>query len=77
VLAPAAPWRPWAGETNAHGKPPELFAHRGDVPSFRRETREQAAAKRRMALRRQLAPDRQDVRRPPVTAATKRKPDVA
>ena len=52
-LAPAAPWRPWAGEIEAHGRPPELFKALRNEP-HRRETREQAAAKRRARLRRQL-----------------------
>jgi hypothetical protein len=53
VLTPAAPWRPWAGETEIHGRPPELFKALRNQP-FRRQTREQAAARRRAALRRRL-----------------------
>lgn len=64
-LPPSAPWQPWcfdtlrqglrgsAGEREAHGKPPELF--RGlRQGAYRRETREQAAARRRAGLRREL-----------------------
>lgn len=51
-LPPSAPWRPWAGEREAHGRPPELHLARGET--YRRETREQAAARRRAGLRRGL-----------------------
>jgi hypothetical protein len=65
-LPPAAPWRPWAGELEEHGRPPELFkALRGEP--YRRETREQAAAKRRAAVRRQQGPRTEQTR--PVTRA--------
>jgi hypothetical protein len=47
VLAPAAPWRPWGGEGELHGTPPQLR----DEPCGR-DTREQAAAKRRALQRR-------------------------
>lgn len=51
VLPPSAPWRPWAGEGEAHGQAPDLFRGLREEP-YRRETREQAAAKRRAAKRR-------------------------
>jgi hypothetical protein len=53
VLTPAAPWRPWAGQDEMHGRPPELFKALRDEP-YRRETREQVAARRRAAQRRSL-----------------------
>jgi hypothetical protein len=53
VLTPAAPWRPWAGEREAHGRVPELFRGQRDEP-HRRLTREQEAARRRAAQRRRL-----------------------
>lgn len=53
VLPPSAPWRPWAGEIETHGRPPELFRGRRDEP-FRAETREQAAMRRRAGQRRAL-----------------------
>lgn len=53
VLTPAAPWRPWAGEGEAHGVSPDLFRGQRDEP-HRRETREQAAAQRRAVQRRRL-----------------------
>jgi hypothetical protein len=52
-LPAAAPWRPWAGEGELHGRVPELFKGRRE-DSYRRETREQAAARRRSAQRRAL-----------------------
>src|SRR5258708_26851768 len=69
VLTPAAPWRPWcfdrgsAGQGEMHGQPPQLFGLR-DEP-YRRETREQAAAKRRAAQRRSLQVRAEETR--PVT----------
>jgi len=65
VLPPAAPWRPWAGEGEAHGSPPQLFCGQRDEP-HRRETREQAAARRRASLRRQ-ASERGEETRPSAT----------
>jgi hypothetical protein len=59
VLTPAAAWRPWcfdrgsAGQGEMHGRPPDLFKALRDEP-YRRETREQAAAKRSAAQRRSL-----------------------
>jgi hypothetical protein len=52
-LPPSAPWRPWAGETEAHGKPPELFRGLREG-AYRVETREQAAMRRRAGQRRAL-----------------------
>ena len=52
-LAPAAAWRPWAGQRDSHGRPPELFRALRTEP-HRRITREQQAARRRAAQRRQL-----------------------
>jgi hypothetical protein len=46
-LQAAAPWRPWGWEGELHGSRPQL----GDE-LYRRETREQAAAKRRALQRR-------------------------
>jgi hypothetical protein len=72
VLTPAAAWRPWcfdrgsAGEGEQHGRPPELFKALRDEP-YRRETREQVAARRRAAQRRALAPRMEQTR--PVTRA--------
>jgi hypothetical protein len=69
-LSPAAPWRPWcfdrgsAGEGEQHGRPPELFRGQRDEP-YRRETREQVAARRRAAQRRALQPRAEETR--PVT----------
>jgi hypothetical protein len=61
-LPPAAPWRPWAGDQEAHGRPPELFrGQRRDEP-FRRETREQAAMRRRAAQRKALGLRTEEVR---------------
>lgn len=51
VLPASAPWRPWAGEGEAHGRPPDLFRGLREEP-YRRETREQVAARRRAAKRR-------------------------
>ncbi len=53
VLPPAAPWQPWVGEREAHGRPPELFRGLRDEP-YRCETREQTAMRRRAAQRRAL-----------------------
>jgi len=66
-LPPSAPWRPWAGETEAHGQPLELFRGRRDEP-FRTETREQAAMRRRAAQRRALGLRSDETRpiKPPV-----------
>jgi hypothetical protein len=67
VLPPAAAWRPWcfdrgsAGEGEQHGRPPDLFKALRDEP-YRPETREQAAAKRRAAQRRALAPRTEQTR---------------
>lgn len=67
VLTPAAAWRPWcfdrgsAGEGEQHGRVPELFRALRDEP-YRRETREQAAAKRRAAQRRQIEPRTEQTR---------------
>jgi hypothetical protein len=67
VLTPAAAWQPWAApQDELHGRPPELFKALRDEP-YRRETREQAAAKRRAALRRRLEPRTEETR--PVTRA--------
>jgi hypothetical protein len=72
VLTPAAAWRPWcfdrgsAGEGELQGRPPELFKALRDEP-YRRETREQAAAKRRAAQRRSLQVRAEETR--PVTRA--------
>ncbi len=60
-LPAAAPWRPWAGEGELHGRPPELFKGRRE-DSYRCETREQAAARRRAMLRRRLAPRTEEAR---------------
>lgn len=51
VLPASAPWRPWAGEGEAHGRPPDLFRGLREQP-YRRETREQASLRRRAAKRR-------------------------
>jgi hypothetical protein len=70
VLTPAAAWRPWcfdrgsAGQGEMHGRPPELFRGQRDEP-YRRETREQVAARRRAAQRRALQPRTEQTR--PVT----------
>jgi len=67
VLTPAAAWRPWcfergsAGEGEQHGRPPELFKALRDEP-YRRETREQVAARRRAAQRRALQPRTEQTR---------------
>jgi hypothetical protein len=52
-LPAAAAWRPWAGQRDSHGRPPELFKALRTEP-HRRITREQAAARRRAAQRRRL-----------------------
>jgi hypothetical protein len=63
-LPPAAPWRPWcfdkgsAGARDLHGRPPELFRGR----TYKSETREQAAARRRLALRRAPASRSEETR---------------
>jgi hypothetical protein len=81
VLTPAAAWRPWcfdrgsAGEGEQHGRPPKLFKALRDEP-YRRETREQAAAKRRAAQRRALQP-RAEETRPVTRAPTRRRDDGA
>lgn len=54
-LPPAAPWRPWAGETETYGRPPQLFRHLR-TSLHARETREQQAARRRRTLRREWEP---------------------
>ena len=72
VLTPAAPWRPWAGEGEAHGRVPELFKALRDEP-YRRETREQVAARRRAAQRRSLQVRAEETR--PVTRAPARRRD--
>jgi hypothetical protein len=67
VLTPAAPWRPWcfdrgsAGESEQHGRPPELFRGQRDEP-HRRVTREQEASRRRAAQRRRLEPRTEETR---------------
>src|SRR5258706_8947858 len=60
VLSPAAAWAPWLSpgldpgtHEDIHGEPPELFAGLREAP-YRCETREQSAARRRMAQRRTL-----------------------
>jgi hypothetical protein len=60
-LPAAAPWRPWAGEGEAHGRVPELFRALRDEP-YRRLTREQEAARRRSALRWRLEPRAEETR---------------
>ncbi len=60
-LSPAAAWRPWAGQGEIHGRPPELFKALRDDP-YRRLTREQEAARRRAALRRRLQPRAEETR---------------
>jgi hypothetical protein len=62
-LPPSAPWRPWAGEGEAHGRPPELFRGLREEP-YRKETREQAAARRRAARRRAGSEIRAEETRP-------------
>jgi hypothetical protein len=68
-LPPAAPWRPWLGESDAHGRPPQLFAGLRETPYRRPETREQAAEKRRTAQRRSRDGRAEEVR--PTTAPAK------
>jgi hypothetical protein len=74
VLAPSAPWRPWADEREAHGRPPELFKGRRDEP-YRRITREQEAARRRAAQRRRLQPRTEQTRRTRVSSPLARRDD--
>ena len=66
-LPPAAPWRPWAGEGEAHGRPPQLFKGQRDEP-YRRETREQAALRRRAAQRRRLGVRTEETRQTRVSS---------
>jgi hypothetical protein len=78
-LPPAAPWRPWAGEQEAHGRPPELFCGQRDEP-YRQEIREQAAARRRAAQRRASEPraeEAQPTRQRPATKRSDGGPDAA
>jgi len=64
VLSPAAAWAPWlSSHEDIHGQPPELFVGLREAP-YRCETREQVAAKRRMAQRRTLH-EREETRQPP------------
>ncbi len=70
VLSPAAAWAPWLSPGSSpgthediHGQPPELFAGLREAP-YRCETREQVAAKRRMAQRRTLH-ESEETRQPP------------
>jgi hypothetical protein len=72
TLPPAAPWRPWAGEREAHGRPPELFKGRRDEP-YRRVTREQEAARRRAVQRRRLGVRTEETR--PISAPAPRRRD--
>jgi hypothetical protein len=71
-LPPAAPWRPWAGEREAHGRVPELFRGQRDEP-YRRLTREQEAARRGAAQRRRLQVRTEETR--PVRAPPGRRRD--
>jgi hypothetical protein len=62
-LPPAAPWRPWAGEGERHGRSPQLFAGLRDEP-YRRETRKQAGLRREEGKRRSERDMRAEQTRP-------------
>jgi len=54
VLLPAAPWCPWLGADDLHGRPGQPFAALREAP-YRYLTKEQQAEQRRRAMRRALA----------------------
>jgi hypothetical protein len=71
VLSPAAAWAPWlSSPEDIHGRPPDLFAGLREAP-YRCETREQVAARRRMAQRRILYEAEETRRRPAAAKGTR------
>ena len=64
VLAPAAPWRPWADDRDLHGRPGQPFLALRS-PAHQVEARDQIAARRRLDARRQVASRNGPPRPPP------------